>query len=115
MVTETKPSMKLRQVGEATSAKCGATFIDLEFIKLLGRRLGPEYFMKLSDGRPVESFAANTAFGEGISVVLKQFDDEMKKDYAGHSEPTKLTLPGELYELTDHERGIDEGEITITK
>lgn len=115
MVTETKPSMKLRQVGEATTAKCGATFIDLEFIKLLGRKLGPEYFMILSDGRPVESFSANSAFGEGISAVLKQFDDEMKKDYDGHAEPTKLTLPGDLYELTNPDRGIIDGEITITK
>jgi hypothetical protein len=99
----------------ATGAKCGATFIDLEFIRWLGRKLGENYFKMLSDGRPVESFNIHSAFGPGVRSVLEQFD-KMKRKYDGRSQAnfSKITLPGDLYDVDDAERGIDEGVITLT-
>src|ERR1700753_1554460 len=108
--------MKLQEVGYATGAKCGATFIDLEFIRWWSRKLGDEYFRMLSDDRPVESFSVHNVFGAGIRSVLEQFD-KMKMTYDGNAQPnmSRITLPGDLYDVDDPDRGIDEGVITLTK
>jgi hypothetical protein len=108
--------LKLQEIGYATGSKCGATFIDLEFIRWLGRRLGDEYFEMLTNGRPVSSFSVHSVFGPGINSVLEQFD-KMKKRYNGKAEAgvSKITLPGDLYDIDDPERGIDEGVIILTK
>jgi hypothetical protein len=115
IVLATKPSLKLKEIGYATGAKCGATFIDLQFIRWLARKLGAEYFQVLSDGRPVESFSVHSAFGPGIRSVLDQFD-KMKRRYDGNAQPSlsKITLPGELYDVDEPDRGIDEGVVTLS-
>lgn len=109
------PTFKIRPILHLTR-KGGATeaIIYLEFVKLLYRKMGVDNFMILSDGRSIESFRANSAFGEGLSAVIKQFQDEIAKDFDGYIEPTGLTLPGDLYELIDAEHDIIDGEILLT-
>jgi hypothetical protein len=113
-VKSTSPIMKIEQVGKAVSAKSGATFVDLHFIKSLAKKIGPHYFGILSGGRPVDSFSAHASFGPGISYVLEQFEIK-KQEFKGDKDPVSILLPGELYDTNDPEHSIEEGKVTFSQ
>ncbi|KAF1993960.1 actin-like ATPase domain-containing protein [Amniculicola lignicola CBS 123094] len=114
-VQKSKPSLVLKEVGVATGAQCGATFIDREFIKWLKRKLGEANFDQLDVENPEDAVGSHTVFGPSMKFLMDQFVNR-KERYTGKVVPGQniIDLPAPLVDLHDPERGVDNGQISLS-
>ena len=96
--------------------KCGATFVDMEFIYWLKRKIGPVHYQKLDSNNFGRDMGPHAVIGPDLRLVMEDFE-KLKKRYTGDARDNVdvITLPGELYDVTDEPRGIREGEIRLTE
>ncbi|KAG0645461.1 hypothetical protein D0Z07_8512 [Hyphodiscus hymeniophilus] len=111
-VVSVVPTLELKAVTIATSAKCGAIFIDRKFKKWLKFHLGKHYlvldpdFHRRRGGRITES-------GD-MREIMRTFD-EWKKSFSRQSDDIKFYVPeGPLWEVSMRGK-LQEGELTIPR
>lgn len=109
-VTQLEP-LKLRKVTSATSAKCGASYIDSEFKRWLARILGPKNYQKLDPHSVDENSASFTTEGTLMRQVIKTFDEKKEVFTNRNKDDIHVILPAPLNTLRGG--GINEGELTI--
>ena len=66
----------------------------------------------LSDGRRASDYTVSSLIGPALASVLEQFNREK---YVYQSRFSRITLPGDLYDVDDPERGINEGVLSLSE
>ena len=96
--------------------RCGATFIDRNFKKWLEEKLGPDLYSKLAPNNPEHAIGSHIIVDGGLQTVMEQFE-RMKRAFNGSlkDEERTIELPGELSDLDDPEKGIEDGELSVTE
>jgi molecular chaperone DnaK (HSP70) len=102
-------------VKEATvgsGAQCGGTFVDRRFLQWLERRLGTDDFKKIAGCRSED--IPRTMLSVKAAKILQDFTMGAKCNFSGN-ETYYIRLPGLLGTIIeDEDRGICDGEITLT-
>jgi hypothetical protein len=95
--------------------RCGAIFVDLSFMKWLHQKLGDTGYLKLSKNLPGHDVGSHTTVGRDLKAVMKQFE-YVKEDFDGHLGESQgyIRLPGDLNNLHNPAKGIEDGEVRIT-
>lgn len=94
-----------------TGDQCGGSFVDRAFIQFLEKKLGPKNFSKIAG-----STAANmphTSLPIKLAKMVQQFSLTAKSGFSGN-EGFDLDLPAVLGDIEDPERGMSDGELSIT-
>jgi hypothetical protein len=96
--------------------RCGATFIDRNFKKWLEEKLGPDLYSKLAPNSPEHAIGSHIVVDGGLQIVMESFES-MRKAFDGSLEDERRTiqLPGELGDLHDPEKNIEDGELSVTE
>ncbi|KAH0545470.1 hypothetical protein FGG08_000471 [Glutinoglossum americanum] len=97
-----KPDLEVEECAVGTGDKCGATFVDQEFISWLKEKLGDQYFNKIpADQREIGS------------KLMKEFNTA-KMAFRNENDDYYVSLPRAVGIDDDLGRGIQDGEIIIT-
>jgi hypothetical protein len=96
--------------------RCGATFVDRNFRNWLEEKLGPNLYSKLAPNNPEHAIGSHIIVDGGLRSVMGQFET-MKRAFDGSlkDEQRTIELPGALGDLHDPEKGIEEGELSVTE
>ena len=88
----------------------------MQFINWLKKKIGPVYYEKLDPKGFGKDMGPQTVIGPTLRLVMEDFE-KLKRLYTGDASEhvDVITLPGELYDVDDRERGIQEGEIRLTE
>lgn len=101
-ITATTPTFSIQEAAIGNGDKCGATYIDKEFLTWLQDLIGKEAYDKIPE--------AKLRHG---SNFMNDFED-FKMDFSGVEEGMELTLPKECGIENDSDKGIEDRVLTIT-
>lgn len=96
--------------------RCGATFVNRNFKSWLEEKLGPNLYSELAPNNPEHAIGSHIIVDGGLQNVMKQFET-MKRAFDGSlkDEQRTIELPPALRDLHDPEKGIEEGELSVTE
>lgn len=103
-----------------TGRKCGASYIDHNFLNVfLPKRLGQETFKRITTYDLSESQqygqGSNVSLNRNLQTLLERFLD-IKHDFRGpEDQPARLGLTGNIDLQNDPARGIEDGQLLITR
>lgn len=95
-----------------TGAQCGGSFVDRGFLSWLEKKLGPDDFAKISDGLVAEQLQ-RTSLPAKLGKMMQEFRSN-KNGFDG-TEGYIMSLQPPLTEIEDEERGMYEGELTVSE
>ncbi|KAI9868488.1 MAG: hypothetical protein M1813_005932 [Trichoglossum hirsutum] len=95
-VTQLEPILELEEMTISTSAKCGSSYIDVNFKRWLRRHLGERNYLALDPRSKGRKITTNATEGKEMRVVMKIFD-EAKRKFPKHNK--KMDLPKPLDNL----------------
>jgi hypothetical protein len=111
-VLKSEPT-RIEEATIGSDGQCGGTFVDRAFLKWLEGRLGTTDFMTIAGCRA--DSLPRTMLSKKAARMLQNFILEVKSGFSG-TENYTLQLPSPLSAIEDdEERGIEDGEIKITK
>ena len=102
-VVSTTPNFRVEEATVGAGDKCGATFINRNFQNWLEKRLGEKILANVPASKHREG-----------SPILREFE-EAKMAFDGSVGETFLTLPSEALVENDLSRGIEDGELLMTR
>lgn len=95
-----------------TGEQCGGTFVDRGFLQWLEKRLGSDYFEKISNGFRASQLP-QTSLPTKLGKMMQEFRP-IKCGFEG-TEDYVVSLPPTLSDIEDEERGMSDGELLISK
>jgi hypothetical protein len=99
-----------------TGGKCGATFIDRNFITWLKQKLGPQDSEAVIGEWPENAIGSHTVIEPKMQQIMTDFQ-LIKHQFKGPGNPAEsfIVLPHPLSMVDDPSRSIHDGEILITE
>ena len=101
-ITQTEPMFRIEEAAIGTGDKCGATFVDKEFLGWLKEWIGEEAYKKIPE----------TRLRHG-SALMNQFEI-CKKEFSGDDEDMQVPLPKECGIRDDASKNIEDLQLTIS-
>ena len=102
-ITQVSPFLRVEEAAIGSGDKCGATYVDKEFLAWLEKKLGSPAFKQIPQ--------AKTRHG---SQLMNSFETA-KMHFTGNSEEIQISLPRGCGIEDDEENGIEDGELTMTE
>ncbi|KAK3332846.1 hypothetical protein B0T19DRAFT_448679 [Cercophora scortea] len=102
-ITQVQPTFRIEEAAVGTGDKCGATYVDKEFLAWLERWIGPDAYKKIP--------AAKARHGSQMMTTF----ETAKFTFSGDGEDMDIRLPSECGIDTDESLNIDDRTLTFTK
>jgi molecular chaperone DnaK (HSP70) len=102
-ITQVSPFLRVEEAAIGSGDKCGATYVDKEFLAWLEKKLGTPTFKEIPKSK--------TRHG---SQLMNAFE-ALKIHFAGNKEEVQISLPRGCGIQDDEENGIEDGELTMTE
>jgi len=115
-VKQSSPQITLEEVVVGTGARCGATFIDKDFLAWLRGKLG-HHFQDLVENSTVNAIGSHTVIGPRMRRVLRKWET-IKRSFGGTNDLREswISLPQPLNQLPDNPSiGICNARIRVTE
>ncbi|KAH8678766.1 hypothetical protein BGZ60DRAFT_401802 [Tricladium varicosporioides] len=101
-ITQLRPTLRVEEAAIGSGDKCGATYVDKEFLSWLEKKLGTTAFKHIPPAKTRHGSALMNAF------------ETAKMHFEGKPEEVQITLPKECGIEDDVEKGIEDRELTVT-
>ncbi|KAH8659361.1 hypothetical protein BGZ60DRAFT_382721 [Tricladium varicosporioides] len=101
-VTQTSPTFRIEEAAVGSGAKCGATFVEDEFLKWLQKWIGVAAYGKIPKEKAVHGSQLITTF------------EQAKMDFDGEEDNNMITLPRECGIGDDESKNIDDNILQMT-
>ena len=106
--------VRCRRTNLLIGKKCGATYVDRGFLKLLKEKFDPRDFKRLNEGILESSIGGHTAWNAELGEIMKEWELE-KRNFAGEEDHVaRIQLPMNLRDIERPDRGITGGQLRIT-
>lgn len=102
-ISQVSPYLRVEEAAIGSGDKCGATYVDKEFLSWLEKKIGSDAFKQIPGQK--------TRHG---SRLMNEFET-LKMHFGGGAEECQITLPKECGIVDDEERGIEDGELAMNE
>ncbi|KAK4161725.1 hypothetical protein QBC43DRAFT_357267 [Cladorrhinum sp. PSN259] len=101
-ITQIEPIFRVEEAAIGSGDKCGATYVDKEFLAWLERWIGSEAYNKIPSEKTRHGSQMMTAF------------ESAKFSFSGEDEDIEIRIPGEAGITNDEDLNIDDQVLTLS-
>lgn len=102
-ITQISPYLRVEEAAIGSGDKCGATYVDKEFLSWLEKKIGSQPYKKIPQQKLRHGSQLMNAF------------ETAKMHFQGNKEEIQIALPKECGILEDERLGIEDRELTVTE